>query len=299
MNRFEFAARSAELRAETAAEKAERVIFAAESRKRGPAPGVALEDSRRAAVRLDSADVTVPDNPAPLSSALGLPTLLDETPSAGDSWPHADDAAPFSSALGLPTLINEPPHQRDPRPQADNPAPLSSALGIPTLLKESPHERNPLPRPDNPAPLSSALGIPTLLKEPRHARDPRPRPDNPAPFSSLLGLPVLIREQRTRVSGRPNQSRDTLRRDDAQSFEAANSRSQLERSRPAYALKRTDDPLAHAANALSRADEDPLPPRHESSLPAGFSSLDMLAAFFAALMTLGPLFAAFIGRMRG
>ena len=270
MNRFEFAGRSADLRAETAAEKAERVIFAAESRKRGPAPGVALEDSRRAAVRLDSADVTVPDNPAPLSSALGLPTLLDETPSAGDSWPHADDAAPFSSALGLPTLINEPPHQRDPRPQADNPAPLSSALGIPTLLKE-----------------------------PRHARDPRPRPDNPAPFSSLLGLPVLIREQRTRVSGRPNQSRDTLRRDDAQSFEAANRRFQLERSRPEYALKRTDDPLANAANALSRADEDPLPPRHESSLPAGFSSLDMLAAFFAALMTLGPLFAAFIGRMQG
>jgi hypothetical protein len=35
------------------------------------------------------------------------------------------------------------------------------------------------------------------------------------------------------------------------------------------------------------------------STPAEFSRLDMLAAFFAAIMTLGPLFAAFVGRMQG
>ena len=60
-----------------------------------------------------------------------------------DEAPLPDNPAPLSSALGVPTLLKEPPHERDAQPQPDNPAPLSSALGLPTLLKDPTHERDP------------------------------------------------------------------------------------------------------------------------------------------------------------
>jgi hypothetical protein len=96
------------------------------------------------ATSVDSDLSVPPDNPAPLSSALHIPTLLDESDPSGASKSEV------------------PP---------DNPAPLSSALHIPTLLHESEPSgtsKSPVPA-DDPAPLSSALHIPTLLKEPKSA----------------------------------------------------------------------------------------------------------------------------------
>ncbi len=86
-------------------------------------------------------DLSVPpDNPAPLSSALHIPTLLDESdPSdASKSEVTPDNPAPLSSALHIPTLLHEsdPSESSESQAPADDPAPLSSALHIPTLLKE-------------------------------------------------------------------------------------------------------------------------------------------------------------------
>jgi len=82
-----------------------------------------------------------PDDPAPLSSALHIPTLLDEShpPGTSKSEVHPDDPAPLSSALHIPTLLDEsePSETSQSEVHPDNPAPLSSALHIPTLLNES------------------------------------------------------------------------------------------------------------------------------------------------------------------
>ena len=77
------------------------------------------------------------DNPAPLSSALHLPTLVKDRRGAVDSHVEPDNPAPLSSAIGLPTLAKEPPRGDD-RVFADKPAPFSSFFGIPVLIKEKP-----------------------------------------------------------------------------------------------------------------------------------------------------------------
>ena len=58
-----------------------------------------------------------------VSEALGVPLLL-------------DDPAPLSSALHIPTLVDEEKPAPEPALPADNPSPLSSALHIPTLVDE-------------------------------------------------------------------------------------------------------------------------------------------------------------------
>lgn len=94
--------------------------------------------------RTAKAATTIPDDPAPLSEALGIPTLLKDSKSAADgtkrrevepspadikakreeSHPEENESFYLSSALGLPLL-------------AKSPTPLSSALGLPTLLEDS------------------------------------------------------------------------------------------------------------------------------------------------------------------
>ncbi len=123
-------------------------------------------------LKVEEPDAPIWDEGAPLSSALGLPTLLRDSPaplsalfglgtkSEGRSWlgflfgeignPHFA----FSGLLGLPMLSRKA-------------APLSSALGLPLLSRKA-------------APLSSALGLPLISRK-------------AAPLSSLFGLKVLSR----------------------------------------------------------------------------------------------------------
>ena len=153
--------------------------------------------------------------------------------------------------------------------------------------------------PDDPAPLSSALGIPTLLKETPHERDPRPRPDNPAPFSSLLRLPVLLDERETRDARYLGQSRYSREHDNARTAEAPISNLRFQPKRSDYERAHIEDAPTQTNYPLTRNDEALLPTHYASAPDVGFSTLDMVAAFFAALMTIGPLFAAFVGRMEG
>lgn len=117
---------------------------------------------------------------------------------------------------------------------------------------------------DNPSPFSSALHIPTLVEEPAKERDSHPHPDDPAPFSSLLGVPVLLRQNAPSQARSSNQSRYPAEADAA-----------------AVAERRLTSTLSGEASAHL----------------AGFSRLDLTAALCAAIMTLGPLFAAFVGRI--
>lgn len=121
---------------------------------------------------------SIGDNPAPLSSSLGLPVLSEsDKPSAALI---SDNAAPLSKSLGLPVLS-----QSD-RPSAalmsDNPAPFSALLHLPLLTRsDSAHANLPSGKA---APFSDAFKLPTLSH-------------NPAPFSSLFKLPLLSRDRHT------------------------------------------------------------------------------------------------------
>jgi hypothetical protein len=84
---------------------------------------------------------SVIDEPAPLSSALGIPTLVNETESPQDS--RDGEARPAEDESGAGDT---------PGVDADRNVYVSSTLGVPLLS-------------DNPTPLSSALHIPTLLNE--------------------------------------------------------------------------------------------------------------------------------------
>ena len=70
----------------------------------------------------DSTSAITGDDPAPVSSALGLRLL----------W---DNPAPLSSLLGLPVLTK----RQTPGVElwSDRPAPISDALGLPTLTRDS------------------------------------------------------------------------------------------------------------------------------------------------------------------
>ena len=135
--------------------------------------------------------------------------------------------------------------------------------------------------------------MPTLLKEPPHEKNPRPRPDNPAPFSSLLGIPVLINNRRSRAAPPPSRPRNYHESGDARSSDARIDRDRTETAH--FALARNDEPPSRTR--LTRNELVALPAG--SGTPAGFSKLDIIAGFFIAVMTLGPLFAAFVGRMQG
>lgn len=99
------------------------------------------------------------DNPAPLSSKVGMSTLT-------------DNPAPLSSTVGLGLLT-------------DNPAPLSSTVGI-NVLKDNPTPlsdklgKEPLSD-DRAAKKSSSFGLPLLS-------------NNPTPLSTMFGLSVLSKK---------------------------------------------------------------------------------------------------------
>ena len=87
MNKFEFADRAVERTAETRDEKAERIIREAESRNRRQSLPTDTVDDYSSTHRpkgqtysSERDEPPLPDNPAPLSSALGVPTLLKSRP---------------------------------------------------------------------------------------------------------------------------------------------------------------------------------------------------------------------------
>jgi hypothetical protein len=124
------------------------------------------------------------NDPAPLSSALGLPLLLKRRQQRKPDSELADDPAPLSKAINMPVLKNRPAilsSRLGWRVLWDDPAPLSKRLGFPVLSKERklPPARAGVRRlSDNPAPLSSRVGWKLLLND-------------PAPLSRLLGWRVL------------------------------------------------------------------------------------------------------------
>ena len=128
-----------------------------------------------------------PDPAAPLSSAAGWRVL-------------SNDPAPLSSALGLPLLLKRQRRQRPDSELIDNPAPLSKAINMP-VLKDRPAIlssrfgwRVLL---GDPAPLSRRLGMPVLSKEQKlpPVRGGVPLlSDNPAPLSSRVGWRVLLND---------------------------------------------------------------------------------------------------------
>ena len=88
------------------------------------------------------------DNPAPLSSALGIPTLLKESQAAPDERRRED----LRREEGEPLPDPDEAKRKQSRSKTDEEFFVSSGLGLPLLA-------------DNPTPLSSALHIPTLLDE--------------------------------------------------------------------------------------------------------------------------------------
>ncbi len=129
-----------------------------------------------------------PDNPAPLSDFLGIPTLTEGRPDASDMsyWSNyhlfgepriTSNPAPLSSRFGMKLLTES---KRDWRSSlglpllSKNPAPLSSLLRMKTLSKEKPWRRSfglPLLS-KNPAPLSSMLSLPLLTGRRKKRKDP-------------------------------------------------------------------------------------------------------------------------------
>ena len=130
---------------------------------------------------------TPPDPAAPLSSAAGWRVL-------------SNDPAPLSSALGLPLLLTR---QRPRQPDSeliDNPAPLSKAINMPVLKDRAAILSSRLGWRvllGDPAPLSKRLGLRVLSKE---QKLPPVRAgvgllsDNPAPLSSRVGWRLLLND---------------------------------------------------------------------------------------------------------
>lgn len=126
----------------------------------------------------------LPDNPAPLSDGLGLPTLSDFVSSTGllpQDWNLSEkfgirllskNQRGADSSFGMKTLSAPKKSWRSSFGMpllSNNPAPLSSLFGMKTLTKDKP-------------PQDRSYGIPVLSK-------------NPAPLSSFLGMKTLIRDR--------------------------------------------------------------------------------------------------------
>ncbi|MDJ0852102.1 MAG: hypothetical protein QNK04_27350 [Myxococcota bacterium] len=136
---------------------------------------------------VDTEQIPAPStrNPAPLSDALGIPTLSRGLPFAA----LTDSKFALSSLYGLRLL-------------SKNPAPLSSLLGMKTLSGpkrpwQSSFGLKLLSK--NPAPLSSSVGMKTLSKPKKPWTRSFGLPllsKNPAPLSSFLGLSVLKKKRR-------------------------------------------------------------------------------------------------------
>ncbi|WP_349367856.1 hypothetical protein [Salinarimonas sp.] len=127
-----------------------------------------------------------PRNPAPFSTAFGIPVLT-----RSRSHTELMSKWSFSDFLGLPILSGKA-------------APLSSTVGAPVLVSDERERAKTtsfgMPILSNkPAPLSSAVGMPVLVSEKRPWTSSFGMPilsSNPTPLSSFLGLPVLTRKQR-------------------------------------------------------------------------------------------------------
>ncbi len=130
---------------------------------------------------------TPPDPAAPLSSALGWKVL-------------SNDPAPLSSALRLPTLFTRRQRQKPDSELVDDPAPLSNAVNMPVLSDRPAILSSRLGWRvlwDDPAPLSKRLGFPVLSKEqklPPARAGVRLLSDNPAPLSSRTGWKLLLND---------------------------------------------------------------------------------------------------------
>ena len=125
------------------------------------------------------------DDAAPLSSALGIPTISRNAP------------APLSEFLGLPPLSKGLSFLSRWFPPLSRPTfSLSSMFGMPLLSK-------------NPAPLSSVTGMKTLSGEKGYGTHSFGLPllsRNPAPLSSMIGMKTLTRRrpgERKRSFGLP------------------------------------------------------------------------------------------------
>lgn len=123
-------------------------------------------------------------DPAPLSSALRLPLLLNREPRRGPNTELVDNPAPLSKVVNAPVLTDEPAILSSRfgwRVLLGDPAPLSKRVGMPVLSQEQnlPPASFGLPLlSDDAAPLSSRFGWRLLLND-------------PAPLSRLFGLRVL------------------------------------------------------------------------------------------------------------
>ncbi len=123
-------------------------------------------------------------DPAPLSSALGLPLLLKSQRRRKPDSELIDNPAPLSKAINMPLLTDRPAvlsSRLGWRVLLGDPAPLSRRLGLRVLSKEQqppPARAGVRLLSDNPAPLSSRVGWKLLLND-------------PAPLSRLLGWRVL------------------------------------------------------------------------------------------------------------
>jgi len=135
--------------------------------------------------------------------------------------------------------------------------------------------RNPsAPLRDDPAPLSQALHIPTLVGD-YSGQSKSARGDDAAPLSDALHIPTLIDE--SSVAEAPISTVTTLRTGDARVNRAPT---------PA------GSPRADAASLIGAPSQHPQTP-----LSDRLTTLDKAAVIVGALMTIGPLFAAMVGRM--
>ncbi|MEM8606128.1 MAG: hypothetical protein AAGF92_03435 [Myxococcota bacterium] len=128
---------------------------------------------------VETIPITTRPDPAPLSSALGIP-VLSKTPSSARLMRTnryilgepklSKKSAPFSSTFGM-RLLSKSPRQRSTFGMpllSKNGAPFSSMFRIPLLTKSKTGK-------------SSSFGFPLLS-------------DNPTPLSSLFGLRVLSKD---------------------------------------------------------------------------------------------------------
>ena len=260
------------------------------------------------------------DNPAPLSSALGIPTVLDSStpprgPNEGSASNHpaglADPNLLVSDRLGVPLLIRDKDvsprlraaaaHKAEGEDRDEDYLP-SKAFKYPLLS-------------DNPAPLSSALGLPTIVEDPdggqiRHT-DSKGREHPPGiidpdfSVSGALGLPLIV-DDPTPLSSAAGIS--TLSNEKADTQKGSPFFRSLSSSfRPKYSAPRdpsdSDRPFGAgvASRQLGSSSRRPLmenaPPRPDhsdvrlpgSGSPTKLQRNEIVAGILAALVVLGPL----------
>ena len=125
------------------------------------------------------------DDPAPLSEALHIPTLI-----GGKMSSAKDEPAPLSDALHIPTLINEKTDDRT-KPKADVPQPRPTQFSEPRPANVTDFHPSSVKR-------SNYLGGVSGVVETNRATTPAapPREDT----ASLIGVPS--NHQQTHLSGR-------------------------------------------------------------------------------------------------